>query len=72
MDKESALEELQKEFHLSWHKDYDKLTLIETLYSNGYVICSPEDMEKINGMTALAEVHGMNPFNPNHVVKEKE
>ncbi len=66
MDKKSAL----KEFSLPYLTGRKKF--IEKLYKDGYVICSPEDMKKIDGMTVLAEVHGMNPFNPNHVVKEKE
>ena len=32
------------------------------LYKNDYVVVSPEEKKKIDGMTVLAHVHGMNPF----------
>ena len=31
-------------------------------YKNGYCILSPDEVKKVDGMTILAQIHGMNPF----------
>jgi len=37
---------------------------VKNLYKKGYLIVSPEELDKINSITVLAGVHGMNPFKP--------
>ena len=37
---------------------------VNRLYAKGYMIISPEELKKINGMTIIAEIHGQNPFKP--------
>lgn len=44
------------------HNDCNHKNFIKYLYKLGYVIISPEELEKINGMTIMAHIHGMNPF----------
>jgi hypothetical protein len=38
-------------------------TFVKWLYDRGYIIVTPDELDKINGMTVLAHAHGMNPFN---------
>ena len=38
---------------------------VSWLYENGHMIITPDELEKINGMTVMAHVHGMNPFEKN-------
>lgn len=73
MDKKTAIKEFDIS-HFTGHEEvrklnYATLKFIEKLYEDGYIICSPEEIEEINGMTVLADVHGMNSFNKN---KDKE
>lgn len=42
----------------------DIYVFIDKLYYEGYLILTPEDLKKVEAMTVLAEVHGMNPFKP--------
>lgn len=42
----------------------EKCNFLKNLYKQGYLILSPEEIEKVHAMTVLAEVHGMNPFKP--------
>ena len=42
------------------------------LYEQGGVICNPEERKMIDGMTAMAHVHGMNPFDEYRKKKGKE
>ena len=35
---------------------------VDYLYNRGYIIITPEEIKKINAMTVLASIHGMNPF----------
>lgn len=44
------------------HHDCNHVNFIKYLYKNGYMIISPIELEKINGMTIMAHIHGMNPF----------
>lgn len=58
MTKEEAINE--------FFKDADDTVFgkhfINWLYDRGYMIVTPEELEKIDGMTIMAHIHGMNPF----------
>ena len=45
---------------------------IQWLYENGYEILTPDEVEKINGMTVMAHVHGMNPFENNETIEDRK
>lgn len=36
--------------------------LINEIYKEGYMIITPEELKKIDSITVLAHIHGMNPF----------
>lgn len=40
-------------------------SFVRWLYENGYIIITPDELGKIDGMTVLAHAHGMNPFEKN-------
>ena len=37
-------------------------SFVRWLYENGYIIITPDELGKIDGMTVMAHFHGMNPF----------
>lgn len=59
MNKTEAIK-IQKDYWM--HHDCNPTHFIEWLYKNDYLIISPEEKKKIDGMTVLAHIHGMNPF----------
>ena len=40
-------------------------SFVKWLYENGYMIVTPDELDKINGMCVMAHFHGMNPFEKN-------
>ena len=68
MNKEKAMEfvsECEKDCNHHSGRVISALGFVEWLYDkHGGVIANKEEHDKINGMTSLAEAHGMNPFKP--------
>jgi len=62
MKEKEALEMKNKLFFLSVSDDVH--SFIKKLYKHGYIILTPEELNKVDAMTTLAEAHGMNPFKP--------
>lgn len=59
MNKKEALNEFFKntEDDTVFGKEF-----ISWLYDRGFVIINREELKKINSMTVLADIHGMNPL----------
>lgn len=60
MKKEEAI----KQFFPSPDDTVFGINWINSIYKDGYVILSPEEMKKVDSVIVIADVHGMNPFKP--------